>query len=74
MISGLLVDVAYNTARQVEDIALYEQGRVFIPKGGERPEEQEHVAGAMAGSLLADSWNLKWRPVDFYQIKGIVER
>lgn len=74
IISSLLVDVAYNTTRQVEDIALYEQGRVFIPKGGERPEEQEHVAGAMAGSLLADSWNLKRRPVDFYQIKGIVER
>lgn len=74
IISGLLVDVAYNTARQVDNIALYEQGRVFIPKGGERPEEQEHVAGAVAGSLLDDNWNLEHQNVDFYQLKGIVER
>lgn len=74
IISGLLNDIAYNEARKVTNVALYEQGRVFIPKGGERPEEQEHVAGAITGSLVADSWNQKARPVDFYQIKGIVEQ
>lgn len=74
IISGLLIDIAYNTARQVEDIALYEQGRVFIPKGGERPEEQEHVAAAITGSLLANNWHVEKQAVDFYQIKGIVER
>lgn len=74
IISGLLNDIAYNEARKVSNVALYEQGRVFIPKGGERPEEQEHVAGAITGSLVADSWNQKARPVDFYQIKGIVEQ
>ncbi|HJA47103.1 MAG TPA: phenylalanine--tRNA ligase subunit beta [Candidatus Limosilactobacillus excrementigallinarum] len=74
IISGLLNDIAYNEARKVTNVALYEQGRVFIPKGGERPEEQEHVAGAITGSLVADSWNQKARPVDFYQMKGIVEQ
>lgn len=74
IISGLLNDIAYNNARKVENVALYEQGRVFIPKGGERPEEQEHVAGAVTGSMIADSWHVKTQPVDFYQLKGIVER
>ncbi len=74
IVSGLLNDIAYNNARKVENVALYEQGRVFIPKGGERPEEQEHVAGAVTGSLVADSWNTKGQSVDFYQLKGIVER
>lgn len=74
IISGLLIDVAYNVARNVNDVALYEEGRVFIPRGGERPEEQEHVAGAITGQLLNDSWHLEGQPVDFFQVKGIVER
>lgn len=74
IVSGLLNDIAYNNARKVANVALYEQGRVFIPKGGERPEEQEHVAGAVTGSLVADSWNAKAQPVNFYQLKGIVEQ
>lgn len=74
IVSGLLIDIAYNNARKVANVALYEQGRVFIPKGGERPEEQEHVAGAVTGSLTANSWHQKDQSVDFYQLKGIVER
>lgn len=74
LISGLLIDVAYNVARNVNNVALYEVGRVFLPKGGERPEEQEHLAGAIAGQLLANSWHKQDQPVDFFQIKGIVER
>lgn len=74
IVAGLLIDIAYNNARKVDNVALYEQGRVFIPNGEERPEEQEHVAGAVTGSLTADSWHEKSQPVDFYQMKGIVER
>ncbi|MFC2685061.1 MAG: phenylalanine--tRNA ligase subunit beta [Limosilactobacillus oris] len=74
LISGLLIDVAYNVARNVNNVALYEVGRVFLPKGGERPEEQEHLAGTITGQLLANSWHKQDQPVDFFQIKGIVER
>lgn len=74
LISGLLIDMAYNVARNVNNVALYEAGRVFLPKGGERPEEQEHLAGAITGQLLANSWHKQDQPVDFFQIKGIVER
>lgn len=74
IISGLLNDIAYNVARKVDNVALYEQGRVFIPEGGERPEEQEHVAGAITGSLVADNWHAKPQPVDFFQLKGVVEQ
>ncbi|WP_076459339.1 phenylalanine--tRNA ligase subunit beta [Limosilactobacillus caccae] len=74
IISGLLDDIAYNVARKVDNVALYEQGRVFIPRGGERPEEQEHIAAAVTGQMVANSWNKKDQPVDFFQLKGIVER
>lgn len=74
IVSGLLTDIAYNHARKQDDVAIYEQGRVFIPDGGERPREEEHVAGAITGHLTADSWHQQAAAVDFYQIKGIVER
>ncbi|WP_276860274.1 phenylalanine--tRNA ligase subunit beta [Limosilactobacillus ingluviei] len=73
IISGLLLDVAYNHARKVADVALYEQGRVFIPQGGERPLEEEHVAGAVTGHLTPANWHQAAQPVDFYALKGIVQ-
>ena len=74
IISSLLIDIAYNVARNVNNVALYEEGRVFIPRGGERPEEQEHVAGAITGQLLNNSWHVADQPVDFFQVKGMLER
>lgn len=74
IVSGLLTDIAYNHARKQDDVAIYEQGRVFIPDGGERPREEEHVAGAITGHLYETNWHQKTEPVDFYQIKGIVEK
>lgn len=74
LISGLLDDIAYNKARSVENVALYEQGRVFYGNGQAQPEEIEHIAGAITGSMQAKSWNEKEKPVTFFDIKGIVEQ
>ena len=67
IVSGLLNDIAYN-------VALYEEGRIFLPMGDERPVEQEHLAAAVTGQMVANSWNKKDQQVDFFQLKGIVER
>jgi len=57
----------------VKDVALYEQGRVFYREDGtDRPSEQEHIAGAITGTLLPTAWDAPAQPVDFYQVKGIV--
>ena len=74
IVSGLLNDIAYNVARNVDNVALYEEGRVFLPMGDERPVEQEHLAAAVTGQMVANSWNKKDQPADFFQLKGIVER
>lgn len=77
LISGLLDDVAYNNARRVKDVALYEQGRVFYKDSADqvRPSEHEHIAGAVSGQLVVDPLkNAKHNAVDFYQLKGIVEQ
>ncbi|CAI2675646.1 Phenylalanine--tRNA ligase beta subunit [Apilactobacillus kunkeei] len=74
LVSGLLDDIAYNKARKVDNVALYEQGRVFHKKNSDivKPDEIEHLAGAMTGSLVDNSWNQPAKNVDFFLIKGIV--
>ncbi|MFT8825822.1 MAG: phenylalanine--tRNA ligase subunit beta [Liquorilactobacillus mali] len=74
LISGLLDDVAYNNARKVSDVMLYEQGRVFYrDANSDRPREVEHVAAAMTGLYSAQSWHDEKKQIDFYVAKGIVE-
>ena len=74
LISGLLDDIAYNQARSVKNVALFEQGRVFyrFKPQQQKPTEMIHVAGAVSGSLVPEAWNQKARSVDFYQLKGIL--
>ncbi|WP_102278854.1 phenylalanine--tRNA ligase subunit beta [[Lactobacillus] timonensis] len=74
IVSGLLNDVAYNTARKVANVALYETGRVFILNGDPRPKEETHLAGALCGQLRANNWHQKDKAVDFFTMKGIVEQ
>ncbi|MFC6170625.1 phenylalanine--tRNA ligase subunit beta [Loigolactobacillus jiayinensis] len=75
LISGLLDDLAYNAARKQQNVALYEQGRVFLKQHATtvRPHELEYLAGAITGDWQAAAWNQTAQPIDFYQIKGIVE-
>lgn len=74
LISGLLDDLAYNTARKQTNVALYEQGKVFLKADAQtaRPKEVAYLAGAMTGDWQAAAWNQEAIPVDFYRIKGIV--
>lgn len=73
LISGLLDDLAYNAARKVNDVALYEQGRVFFRDEGQtRPREVEHIAGAVTGLVSDANWNTAKQEVDFFYLKGIV--
>ncbi|MFT8570949.1 MAG: phenylalanine--tRNA ligase subunit beta [Leuconostoc pseudomesenteroides] len=76
LLAGLLDDVVYNAAHAVHDIALYEQGRVFIAKQeDQQPAEIEHVAGVLTGSRLESTWQKgkQAKAVDFYDMKGVVE-
>ena len=72
----LLSSVAYNQARQSERTAIFEVGRVFIPKAlplTDFPEEKMVLAIAMSGKRNPLSWNTDKDAVDFYDIKGALE-
>ncbi|MDR3190587.1 MAG: phenylalanine--tRNA ligase subunit beta [Lactobacillaceae bacterium] len=76
LLTGLLDDVAYNVARKQTDVALYEQGRVFVSDGdaNHQPEEIEHIAGVITGDWTARTWAQPAQPTDFYVLKGVVEQ
>ena len=69
----LLEVVKYNNARQMESVALYEMGSVFLKHDGEQlPEEIEHVAGAITGLWEANLWQGEKKPVDFLRCQGSI--
>ncbi|MFC4355959.1 phenylalanine--tRNA ligase subunit beta [Chryseomicrobium palamuruense] len=74
LIPHLVEAASYNTARRVENVALYEVGSVFLDQGqDELPHEIEHVAGVVTGLWVDHAWQGEKKPVDFFAVKGIVE-
>ncbi|MBO9130585.1 phenylalanine--tRNA ligase subunit beta [Bacillus sp. 165] len=74
LLPHLLDAVAYNTNRNVENVALYEIGSVFVPTSEQDlPREHQHLAGAMTGFTLHHPWQGEKKAVDFYVIKGVLD-
>lgn len=77
LISGLLDDINYNVARNNENIAFYEIGRIFQQENDpahDLPEEKVHLAIALCGEFPEETWETKGQKVDFYTLKGLMER
>ncbi len=70
---GLLAAARHNLNRQASGVSLVEQGRIY-QAGREGPEEIEVLAWLMAGNAHDDEWYAPARPVDFFDLKGAVER
>jgi phenylalanyl-tRNA synthetase beta chain len=74
LVPQLLEAVAYNNARKVDNVALYEVGSVFLPTvEGELPKEEQHLAGVMTGLALHHQWQGEKKAVDFFVMKGVLE-
>lgn len=69
----LLESVSYNTARRTDSVALYETGSIFLKGNDELLNEEEHLAAAITGLWLDNSWQGEKKAVDFFVLKGIVE-
>ncbi|MBI5974503.1 phenylalanine--tRNA ligase subunit beta [Staphylococcus canis] len=75
LIPHLIDATQYNVARKNQDIALYEIGNVFLGNGeNELPDETEYLSGIMTGTFMSNVWQGKKEDVDFYVVKGVVER
>ncbi len=69
----LLEILARNHNRRVQNGAVFELGRVFIPRGeNQQPEERATLAAAAMGRSAA-GWNQPARDYDYYYLKGVLE-
>ena len=74
LVPHLLEAASYNRARQVENVALYEIGSVYlVTNEHELPNEKERLAGVLTGVWHAHLWQGEKKAVDFYVAKGILD-
>lgn len=82
LIGGLVDILKYNLNRRAERVRVFELGRVFCPDAavGDGPwtvkgvRQPRHVAGLAYGDAADAQWGIGARPVDFFDVKGDVER
>ena len=67
---GLVDAVARNVRREQRDVRLFELGARFLKGQG----EQRVLACAWAGTVGRDHWSGGTRPVDYFDMQGIVDR
>ena len=70
LVPGLLDGVAHNRRRESRDVRLFEIGSCFDSANG----EQRRVAWACTGVAAAEHWSADDRALDFFDVKGVVER
>ncbi|MEE8496553.1 MAG: phenylalanine--tRNA ligase subunit beta [Xanthomonadales bacterium] len=72
LLPGLLTSLARNTRRQHKRVRLFETGLAFLQ--GEKLTESQRIAAVATGDALPEQWGVPARTMDFYDIKGAVER
>jgi phenylalanyl-tRNA synthetase beta chain len=74
LLPGLLDALRRNTLKQAQDVRLFEISKVFEPRAGEDlPHEEHWLTGLMYGAREEAAWNTTRDPVNFFDLKGMVE-
>ena len=71
--AGLLSTLSANVSHAQGPIALFEIGRVFLPKDGTLPDEPEMLSAVFCGPRSETHWLSTDGDLGFYDPKGIVE-
>ena len=69
---NLLTALAANLRHEEGAIRLFEQGRVYLPRSNDLPQEPELLCGIMSAEI-EKSWPSQVQRFDFFTIKGLVE-
>jgi len=72
--ANLLAALSANRKHEEEGIRLFELGKVYLPRGGDLPDEPDALCGVLSGPRLEKSWRGGDESLDFYSAKGVVER
>jgi phenylalanyl-tRNA synthetase beta chain len=74
LLPGLVRAAARNLRRGVDEVRLFEVGRVFVSRAlGEFPAEPLRAAAVWAGAGDPPHWSRASRPADLYDAAGVVE-
>lgn len=74
LLPGLLQSVAYNEAHGTANVHLYEMGTLFCGReNASLPKERRSLAGVLSGAWGDVTWNQKYKPLRFFDGKGVVE-
>lgn len=82
LIGGLVDILRYNLNRKEDRVRVFELGRVFFQDPTIEPSDTsvkgvrqpEHLSGLAYGTADAPQWGIKSRRVDFFDVKGDLER
>ncbi|MFH0810211.1 MAG: phenylalanine--tRNA ligase subunit beta [Pseudomonadota bacterium] len=74
LVPGLIETARRNVFQGTADLRLFEVGRIFLARQGhDLPLERLAAGGLLAGYRTAQGWHGVPEPVDFYDVKGVVE-
>lgn len=69
LMTGLVDAASYNMARKQNQLAFYEQGRVYDHENNTY-NEHEHLAALYSGNAYFENWQHDNDKIDFYFVKG----
>ncbi len=70
---GLLQALTHNLNRQQQRVRLFETGRAYLQEN-DGLRQPMRLAGLCYGPAFGEQWGVTERPVDFYDVKGDLER
>ncbi len=74
LVPGILSTMAYNMARQIKNLKLFEIGKAFLKTDTQNlPLEPELLMALWSGARNEASWYNREMPCDYYDIKGVAE-
>ena len=76
LIPGILRGLQYNQNRQNSDVALYELGRVYLPKTlplVDLPQEETRLTLVLSGDYRSTQWMQPKIEASFFHLKGAIE-
>jgi len=73
LLPGLLAALNFNLRRQQDRVRLFESGLAYLQRA-DGLHEIPRIAAVAAGAAWPEQWSVASRAVDFYDIKGDVER
>ena len=72
LLASLLGTLSYNEGHNEGPFRFFEQGRVFLPRADQLPDEREVASGVVSGLRSEPSWLVENGPLDFFDVKGMI--